>query len=83
MFSASLTIALAMVLASWIAATVVLAFSTRRSDPAQGAYTRLAAKSAPWRALPDNRVLPMAPRSVGPVNDSSMRDGSFDTRRPT
>ena len=77
MFSASLAIALAMVLASWIAATAVLAISTRRSDPAQGAYARLAAKSAPWRALPDNRVLPTVPTCVGPANGSGMRNGSL------
>jgi hypothetical protein len=74
MIDASLVMALALIGSLWVAVAVALAFSTRRNDLAESATSRLAAKSAPWRAQPDNRVLPRVPANSGPANDKTASD---------
>jgi hypothetical protein len=78
MINGSLIIAVALIGSLWVAVAVALALSTRRNGPAESAPARLAAKSAPWRAQPDNRVLPSLPTCRGPANDSTAGDfGGF------
>ncbi|PZS18726.1 MAG: hypothetical protein DLM57_05530 [Pseudonocardiales bacterium] len=55
----------------WVAIAQVLAASLRRSDPAQAAPHRLAAKTAPWRAPPANRVTSMPTTRTGPPTPAS------------
>jgi hypothetical protein len=71
MINMSLVVTLGLLGALWVVVPVVLAFSTRRTDLAELAPSRLAAKSAPWRPQPDNRVLLRLPTCGGPANDAT------------